>query len=321
MSDRLENIPVELLMPAFVLLRLVDKTSLDYIEMRDSIMAHGFFSAICVRESKRQEGRYEIIEGVHRYCCALDCGFKEVPCIIKEATDADVKNWQMQANLIRKSTTNSEYAARLKMLFADNPELTMETLAMELHCHPGKIKDILKLNNLIPVAKKHLDVGDLPLTSAYALSKLPKQLQEDLIKDALASSVREFVQLCNGYSKSYREAVMEGRFKDYLQSLEAPMPHLRSFSAIRQEYTHPVQGEFSLENLKNKEPIEIWIEALAWVLHLDQASIQKAKERAQKRVDITQRKLLRHTQTRRNRCIGRKLGIDPNDTDMIEIFT
>lgn len=323
MSEKLANISVDLLVPAFVLLRLVDKTLLDYIEMRDSMAAHGFFGTICVRISTRQSGKYEIIDGLYRYCCALDCGIEEVPCIIKEATDAEVKNWQVQANLIRRVTTNSEYAARLKMLFCENPELTMETLAMELHCRPGKIQDILRLNRLMPIAKKHLDTGYLPLTSAYALSKIPKRLQEDLLEKALMMSVREFVQLCNGYSKAYKEAVREGRLQRYLHAGTNPIPYLRTFNNIRQEYKHPINGEIFTDN--TEESIKIWRLALAWVLHLDSESIRKAQERAIQRTEIEQRRLtnriIDRSKDRDWRSVARKLGVDPNDGDMIELVT
>jgi ParB/RepB/Spo0J family partition protein len=322
MPEKLKNIPAELLVPAFVLLRLVDKTSLDYIEMRDSIAAHGFFSAICVRPSKRQPDKYEIIEGLHRYCCALDCGLKEIPCVIKEATDAEVKNWQVQANLIRKTTLNSEYAARLKMMFIENPELTMAQLAVELHCRPAKIQEILRLNHLIPAAKKHLDVGELPITAAYSLAKLPRQLQDDLLEKALILNVREFIQLCNGYRKSYKEAVHDGQLQHYLEIAANPKPYLRNFNAIRQEYEHPINGEILTDRIKLTK-IEIWKLALAWVLHIDPESLREGQRRAKERADKEQAKLEKRLMDRNrvHRSRARKLGVDPEDNDMIEVVT
>ncbi len=322
MAEQLANLSVDLLVPAFVLLRLVDKTSLDYIEMRDSMAAHGFFGTICVRPSKRQPGKYEIIDGLHRYCCAIDCGIIEVPCIIKEATDAEVKNWQIQANIIRRETANSEYAARLKILFVENPELTLETLCVELHCRPAKIQAILRLNRLIPAAKKHLDVGELPITSAYSMSKLPKRLQEDLLEQALSLSVREFIQISNGYGKAFREAINNGRLKDYLYATEKPKPHLRTFKMICKEYEHLTAGKILLKDI-NLSNLEIWKLALAWVLHLDSLSRQEIQERADKRADIEQRKLTRRQKEIDNwrRSQARKVGTDPDDDDMIEVVT
>jgi ParB/RepB/Spo0J family partition protein len=322
MADQLKNLRLDQLVPAFVLLRLVDKTSLDYIEMRDSIAAHGFFSAICVRISKRQPDKYEIIEGLHRYCCALDCGLSEIPCIIKEATDSEVKNWQVQANLIRKTTTNTEYAARLKMLFIENPELTMANLSIELHCRPAKIQDILRLNRLIPVAKKHLDRGELPITSAYALSRLPQQFQDDLLKQAMTLTAREFIQLSNGYRKAYKEAINEGHLKNYLIVSDKPSPHLRTFSRVKQEYERPIYGEI-LTTREKLTKIEIWKLALAWVLHIDPESIRESQERAKQRAEHDREKLDKRSmdRTRLHRCRAKKLGADPHDTDMIEIVT
>jgi ParB/RepB/Spo0J family partition protein len=325
MSDQIANISVDLIVPSFVLLRLVDKTSLDYAELRDSIKAHGFFSAICVRPSTRQPGKYEIINGVHRFCCALDCEFKDVPCIIKQdATDADVKNWQIQANLIVCETKTTDYAARIKMLFCEHPELTMEDIAAELHCRPSKLKDILRLNRLIPRAKEYVDHGDISITIAYALSKTPKKLQEDLLPSALTLPVRDFVQVCNGYIRAYKEAANQGRLSRYLVLDAAYAPHLRSFKQVKVEYEKLTAGKMLLENLQITDPIEIWKTALAWVLHIDKLSIQAAKERAEECAEVEQRKIERRRIDRakfnNNRTKAKSLGISPDDDpDMTEI--
>jgi|WetSurMetagenome_2_1015567.scaffolds.fasta_scaffold01440_15 ParB/RepB/Spo0J family partition protein len=322
MPDQIANIPVDLLVPPFVLLRLVDRESLDYIEMRDSISSHGFFDSICVRVSQRHPGKYEIIDGLYRFCCALDCGLKEVPCIIKTATDAEVKNWQLQANIIRRETATSEYAARLKMLFCENPELTMADLAVELHCRPAKLQDILRLNRLIPEAKKYLDQGTLAITTAYALAKVPKRLQEDLLAQALSLNAREFVQVCNGYIKAYKEAANQGKYKRYLVNDGIVSPYLRSFRQIKTEYENLMAGKIILEELQVNTLLDIWKAALAWVLHLDHLSVQAAKEKAEKYAELEQRKVNRRRLNKvddsSNRAKAKKLGLKPEDTDMID---
>jgi ParB/RepB/Spo0J family partition protein len=327
MSENVRNIPIDLLIPTFILLRLVDRTSLDYIELRDSVAAHGLFSAICVRESIRQSGKYEIIDGLHRYCVSVDCGLTEIPCVIKEATDAEVKNWQIQANLLRRETANSEYATRLRMMFIENPELTMEILSVQLHCRPGRIQDILRLNQLIPEAKKQLDVGNLPLTSAYALSRVPKQFQDDLLDNALALTASNFISLCNNYRKDYRTALESGRVQDYLDPELHDSPHLRKLSKIKDEYYKPLVGKVMIEDLKLKTPIEIWTAALAWVLHLDPESKKHLLELATIRADIDKRKLLHrinaNNKDHRRQSEARKLGIDtskPENQDSVDLF-
>jgi topoisomerase IA-like protein len=64
---------------------------------------------------------------------------------------------------------------------------------------------------------------------------------------------------------------------------------------------------------------------LAWVLHLDPESLQKAQERAQERLAIEQRRLTNRVVDRADdrkwKSAARKLGVDPNDGDMIETVT
>jgi ParB/RepB/Spo0J family partition protein len=320
--ERLENLSVKLLAPPFVLLRLVDKNSLDYIELRDSIAAHGLFNSLCVRESIRFPGLYEVIDGLHRLCCALDCGLETVPCIIKDATDVEVKNWQMQANLIRRTTTNAQYAERLKMLFCENTDLTIEVLAAELHCRPGRLEEILRLNNLIDDAKIHLNRGELPLTSAYALSKLPKKLQCELFDISMSMSARDFISVCSGYIKAYKEAIKEGRLQNYLLNYDVATPHLRTFSAIRDEYTSLIVGTDACENGVFPNKLSIWKAALAWVLQLDPISLQKFSDKVKKRAETENQLILKRVTSNPPKIrIAKRIGVDPNDTYMMELLS
>ena len=82
MQDKAADIPTDQITEPRTVLRLIDKDSVEYLEMRDSIAAEGFWNSISARPAA-DEGRYEIIDGLYRYTCARELGLKSIPCIIK----------------------------------------------------------------------------------------------------------------------------------------------------------------------------------------------------------------------------------------------
>jgi ParB/RepB/Spo0J family partition protein len=291
--EKLANIPVEQIVPPYALLRLIDKTSLDYLEMRDSIQAHGFLCSLCVRPSYRQPGKFEVIAGLHRFCCALDLELKEVPCIIKEgADDRELLECQVEENAIHHETRPAEYAARLKMFFVDNPELTMEELSTRLHKGPKWIKQMLKLNYLSNEAKKQLDMDKIPLGSAHLLAKLPYRVQDDLLPKAAEMPVKIFIQYIREFLKSFRESMKQGKMVKYLSQVDMGVvyDHLRTLNQIKTEYNNLQDAPKILAGLENLDPLQIWKMALAWTLHLDPISVQKKKDTAIKRQQRKARK-------------------------------
>ena len=97
MDDKTEFLPVAVLREPKNKLRIVDKESVAYLELRDSIRDHGILQPLLVRPV---EGGYEIIEGLYRIRVPRRVGLEKVPCIIREATDDEVLVLQLQANAI-----------------------------------------------------------------------------------------------------------------------------------------------------------------------------------------------------------------------------
>ena len=62
MQDTTADIPIDCIVEPRTVLRLIDKNSVEYLEMRDSIAAEGFWNSISVRPA-REPQKYEIIDG------------------------------------------------------------------------------------------------------------------------------------------------------------------------------------------------------------------------------------------------------------------
>jgi len=105
-SDDFRLIPLVEIVEPWVILRPVNRGSVEYLELRDSLAAVGFLNSICVRPSKRKPGKVEVVDGLYRYTAAKELDLPAAPCIVKyNLTDQDVLAAQIQANALRPETT------------------------------------------------------------------------------------------------------------------------------------------------------------------------------------------------------------------------
>ena len=95
--DDQKHLSIHVLREPKVRLRDVDRESIDYLELRDSIRDHGVLQSLLVRPI---EGGSEIIEGLHRFTAAKEVGLEEVPCLIRRCSDDEALVLQLQANAI-----------------------------------------------------------------------------------------------------------------------------------------------------------------------------------------------------------------------------
>ena len=276
------------IIPPYLLLRIVDRRTLDYMELRDSIATHGILNSILVRNSSRFESKYEIIDGMYRFSCAKDLDLTQMPCVVVSASDEEALLMQVQANMQRPPTKRAEFATHLKRLFAADPDLTFETLSVRLNKNPGWIRKTLRLTRLCEIAKKELDAGNLSLIAAYAICRLPHKLQEEFLPKAIGMNGKDAAIICNGFLKDYIERAIKNKNEKFYTINSKPYPHLRNLKTIKKEFEKPISGSVLLsavENDKDLTPLKIWAMALAWVLHLDSISIQDYEDKQTQRLE------------------------------------
>jgi ParB family chromosome partitioning protein len=116
----------------------------DLSELTASIREKGVLEPILVR---RRGQRYQIIAGERRYRAAIEAGQVELPCVIREASDAEVMELALIENLQRKDLTPFEEAEGLKSL-AEHHGYTHEKLAELLGRSRTSITETLALNSM-----------------------------------------------------------------------------------------------------------------------------------------------------------------------------
>jgi len=122
-------------------------------ELIASVKANGVIQPIIVRKA---EVGYEIIAGERRWRAAQASGLKEVPVIIRKASDREVAEWSLVENIQRASLNPIEEATAYQTL-SQKFFLSQEEISHRVG------KDRSTINNTM------------------RLLKLPKEIQKDLI--------------------------------------------------------------------------------------------------------------------------------------------
>jgi ParB/RepB/Spo0J family partition protein len=284
MDDKLQKIPVDLIVDPWVLLRSVAKGSIDYLEMKTSIEEIGLLSTISVRPSQRKPGKYEVIDGMYRTSCMRDLLWTEIPCIIKEGiTDQQVLALQIQANAIRRETKPTEYARQLKKIQKAAPGITLRQIASMVNKEPNWIRDQLGLLKLSKELRLSVDRGEICLGNAYMLSKLPSILRGDFIDPAKIMPGKEFNALAAATIKGFKEAVKDGKMEAFYEADFKSVAYLRPLKEVQEELESRASAGFSLVAANCKTAMEGWTEALKWVSHMDQRSVDEQEHKARRR--------------------------------------
>jgi ParB family chromosome partitioning protein len=114
----------------------------DLAELTASIREKGILEPLLVR---RAGLRFQIIAGERRYRAALDAGLSELPCIVRESSDAETMEIALIENLQRKDLTPFEEADGLQAL-VEKFSYTHDDLADKLGKSRSTITESLSLS-------------------------------------------------------------------------------------------------------------------------------------------------------------------------------
>jgi ParB family chromosome partitioning protein len=129
----------------------------DLSELAASIREKGILEPMLVRP---HEGRFQIVAGERRYRAAIEAGLAEVPCVIREATDAEMMELALIENLQRKDLTAFEEADGLKAL-ADRFGYTHELMAERIGKSRSSVTEILSLTAMPEEVRQLCRLADI----------------------------------------------------------------------------------------------------------------------------------------------------------------
>ena len=196
----------------------MDETALT--ELSDSIRTHGVVQPIVVRETPA--GEYELIAGERRWRAAQMAGLDVIPSVVRRVADEIALAVGLIENIQRENLNPVEEANGLRRLL-DEFGLTHQQVADSIGRSRAAVSNLLRLLNLDPSVRTHLENGLLEAGHARAILSLPREQQlaaaDTVIQQRL--SVRQTEQLVRRYLSGSRKKKRKPISKDVdLRQLE-----------------------------------------------------------------------------------------------------
>jgi len=222
---------------------------------------------------------------MHRLLAAKDAGLEEVPCTICTMDDATALEASIMANVHRKDTSPSEYRSALLAILTLHPMKTEADLAKDLGKSPSWIANILRLNKIEnDEIMALIDSGDINLSNAYAMAKLPSEEQPNFITDAQTMSPAEFIPKIQERVKEIKDAKRNGENAE--APTFSPAEFMQKLTVIRDARESGSVGAALIAETGATTAEQGFALALNWALNADPFSVaeQQAKWEAREAV-------------------------------------
>jgi ParB family chromosome partitioning protein len=212
-------------------------------ELAVSLRSSGIIQPLVVR--KGSDG-YELIVGERRWRAAIKAGLKQVPVIIKDASDEQVLKLSLIENLQRENLNPIEEAEAYYRLIEDF-KLLQEAVGEVVGKNRSTITNALRLLKLPEEIKKDLSLGKISSGHARAILVLDNNakrltLHREIIKREL--SVRQTEELV----KHWKEK----------KSLPAPRKEPIEIKSIRENLQRTLGTQIRILRKGNQGKIEIF---------------------------------------------------------------
>ncbi|MDB6034591.1 MAG: parB-like partition protein, partial [Verrucomicrobiales bacterium] len=178
-------------------------------ELADSIREQGIIQPLIVRE---KDGAYELIAGERRWRAAQLAGLKDVPIIVRQATDAAVLELALIENLQRENLNPMEEALGYSQLISQF-NLRQEDVASRVGKSRAVVANALRLLKLAPELQGFLRDGKLSVGHAKVILGLPNADQQKLAADNViktGSNVRQTEEMVAHLQQAKAPATHQG---------------------------------------------------------------------------------------------------------------
>lgn len=292
--ERLQTISLELIDPASKMLRPVDATSSEFLQLADSMRSLGQLQTILVRPIG--DGRFEVANGMHRYTAARLLGWTHIECTVREMDDSEYLRAQLEANAQHVDTDPIQYAKRLEELRdmlseQEGKRCTLAMLAKYTNRSTEWVRMTLGLTRLRSYIQIMVSRGEIPLDNAKFLAKLPTSLQDSYVEVAQRATRRVCRKTISAAINEYRENVRNTRLEAFISDEIVPFVDVEK---LKSELKTSAMGAVLLSKFEVGEPIEAWKLAIRWATHLDPDTFeerqQKFRDRELKRFEAADKR-------------------------------
>jgi ParB/RepB/Spo0J family partition protein len=161
-------------------------------ELAESIKANGVLQNVIVRPmagaTTPPQMRYELVAGERRWRAAQLAGLDTIPATVRDLTDAQVLEIQVIENEQRSDLSPLEKARGYQRLLGmpEFKEEGVKLLAQKVGKSAATIYGLIKLLELPEKAQKSVESGELPMSTAQLIARVPDQkARAQLANDAV----------------------------------------------------------------------------------------------------------------------------------------
>jgi ParB family transcriptional regulator, chromosome partitioning protein len=216
-------------------------------ELMDSIREHGIIQPLIVRQVN---GLLELIAGERRWRAARELRLKEVPLIIREASDRDVLEMALIENLQREGLNPIEEAEAYARLSKDF-NMRQEDIAQRVGKNRATVANAIRLLELPSGVRQRLADGEISTGHAKVLLTLKKDGDQTAAADEIVRkglTVRAAEKLAQQIAKpTPKPAEPTPKESDVLQAIRA----------VEQRLTRHFSTNVSINHAEKKGRIEI----------------------------------------------------------------
>jgi ParB family chromosome partitioning protein len=215
-------------------------------ELMDSIREHGIIQPLIVR---RVNGRLELIAGERRFRASRELGLKELPVIVREASDKDVLEMALIENLQREGLNPIEEAQAYSRLAKDF-NMRQEDIAQRVGKNRATVANTMRLLDLPPLVREMLAAAKLSTGHAKVLLMLKKHDEQKHVADQILSK---------GLTVRATEKVVDGILHPPPPPKREPAANelSRAIEAVEQKLIQHLTTNVSIHHAEKKGKIEI----------------------------------------------------------------
>lgn len=215
-------------------------------ELMESIREHGIIQPLIVR---RVNGKLELIAGERRFRASRELGLKEVPVIVREASDKDVLEMALIENLQREGLNPIEEAQAYSRLAKDF-QMRQEDIAQRVGKNRATVANTMRLLELPGGIRDMLVGGKISTGHAKVLLMLKQHEEQERVAHQIVA-------------KSLTVRATEKAVDAILHPPPPPAPKptetdlTRAIQAVEQKLIQHLTTNVSIHHAEKKGRIEI----------------------------------------------------------------
>jgi len=255
-------------------LRTCDTDNVDYVSLRDSINVGGVLQPLLVREKTDQnddgttDTYFQLVDGLQRYTACKELGIDEVDVKIGSLSDIEALQAQIITNAHRVETKPVEYTKALQRLMSLDSSLTIPDIATRIAQSADWLNKRFKMvNRLDDRLLELVNEGQITVTNALQLAKLPKTEQVDYAQQAQTETAVDFVKTVKDRVTEINKSAREGRETEE-RVFELTLKQ-RKLSEIKNAYEDTSVASTLVSKGQPKDLVDAVQLGINWVLSVD----------------------------------------------------